>query len=311
MKLHFLRYFVVLAEELHFGRAAQRLSMTQPPLSTAIRSLEEELGVQLFVRDSKHVELTRAGQAFLGEAQHILDRVQRASSVAALAARGVSGRLEVGVTGSLVYREIPRIVHAFNRAMPEVDVVLREMSTADQLDELARGRLDLGFLNAGTVAGTLQALALAEDEFVLCLPDQHPLAHRRKAALRDLAHEQFVMFSRDVAPANHDHVIAIFARAGIHPRTVHAARQWLTVIAMVAHGLGVSIVPRSLARSRLHGVRFVRIAGEAVGSPASLVWNAERLSLAARSLIETARKVVAVAGVQGLTVPGQPARTAA
>ena len=92
---------------------------------------------------------------------------------------------------------------------------------------------------------------------------------------------------------------------------MHAARQWLTVIAMVAHGLGVSIVPRSLARSRLHGVRFVRIAGEAVGSPASLVWNAERLSLAARSLIETARKVVAVAGVQGLTVPGQPARTAA
>lgn len=310
MKLHFLRYFVVLAEELHFGRAAQRLSMTQPPLSTAIRALEDELGVQLFVRDSKHVELTRAGQAFLGEARHILERVQRASSVAALAARGISGRLEVGVTGSLVYREIPRIVHAYSRAMPEVDVVLREMSTADQLDELARGRLDLGFLNAGTVPGALRALALAEDEFVLCLPEQHPLGHRRKVALRDLQQEQFVMFSREVAPANHDHVIAIFARAGIHPRTVHAARQWLTVIAMVAHGLGVSIVPRSLARSRLQGVRFVRIAGESVGSPASLVWNPERLSPAARSLIETARKVVPTQGGQLLIAPDRPARTA-
>jgi DNA-binding transcriptional LysR family regulator len=311
MKLHFLRYFVVLAEELHFGRAARRLSITQPPLSTAIRSLEDELGVQLFVRDSKHVALTPAGLAFLGEARHILDRVQRASSVAALAARGVSGRLEVGVTGSLVYREVPRIVHAYNRAVPEVDVVLREMSTADQLDELLRGRLDLGFVNAGTVPAALQAWPLAEDEFVLCLPERHALAARRQVALRDLADEQFVMFSRDVAPANHDHVIAIFSRAGIHPRTVHAARQWLTVIAMVAHGLGVSIVPRSLARSRLHGVRFVRFAGDPVGSPASLVWNPERLSTAARSLVETARRLVPAAGPAALTAPSLPARTAA
>lgn len=292
MKLHFLRYFVVLAEELHFGRAAERLAITQPPLSTAIKSLEDELQVQLFVRDNKHVEITSAGMAYLGEARHVLNLLDRAVEVAKMAASGVRGRLEVGVTGSLIYREVPQIVRAFNLQMPDVFVVLKEMSTAEQLDELARGRLEMGFLNAGSVPAELDSISLRDDDFVLCIPDNHPKANHASLNLRDFAKENFVMFSREVAPANHDNVIAIFAKYGIHPMTVHAARQWLTIIAMVANGLGVSIVPKSLARSNLQGVRFSSLKGATPSSPARLVWNPLYTSSTVNAFITTARTTI-------------------
>ena len=293
MKLHFLRYFVVLAEELHFGRAASKLAMTQPPLSSAIKSLEEELEVQLLIRDSKHVELTQAGEAFLEEARQILEQVARASNVAKIVARGMRGRLEIGMTGSQIYREVPEIVKQFNAQMPDVDVVLREMSSADQINELLRGQIHAGFINASTVPPQLASLPMAEDEFVICLPEDHPKARCESVELKQLEHDRFVMFSRDVAPANYDNVIAIFSRAGIHPQISHAARQWLTIIAMVANGLGISVVPSTLARSRVHGVRFLRIKGEQVLAPAMLVWNPAYCPPTLRSFVECSGRVLA------------------
>ena len=292
MKLHALRYFVVLAEELHFGRAAARLAITQPPLSSAIKALEQELEVQLLVRDSKHVELTQAGLAFLEEVRQILERVRTASQVAKVVAKGMRGRLDIGVTGSLIYREAPMIVRRFNAQMPEVDVQLREMSSADQLEALRRGQLHAGFVNGGAAPPRLMSLPLSRDEFVLCLPADHPQAARKRVDLDKLADERFVMFSRDVAPANHDNVIAILSRAGIHPRTVHAARQWLTIVAMVANGLGVSLVPRSLSRSRVEGVRFVAFAGAAAVAPAILVWNPDFCPPALDGFIRCARQAL-------------------
>jgi len=291
MKLHFLRYFVVLAEELHFGRAAGRLAITQPPLSSAIKSLEEELEVQLLIRDSKHVELTQAGEAFLEEA-----RQARASNVAKSVARGMRGRLEIGMTGSQIYREVPAIIQQFHAQMPDVNVVLNEMSSAEQIDQLLRGQIHAGFVNAAAVPPQLEFLPMAEDEFLLCLPEDHPKAHCESVELKQLEHELFVMFSRVVAPANYDNVIAIFSRAGIHPRVAHAARQWLTIIAMVANGLGISVVPRSLARSRVHGVRFVGIKGDQVLAPAMLVWNPAYCPPTLRSFIGCARGALAGSG---------------
>lgn len=288
MKLHFLRYFTVLAEELHFGRAAQRLAITQPPLSSAIKALEAELGVQLLSRSSKHVELTPAGAAFLEEARQILDRVARASSVAKAVARGMRGRLDIGITGSLVYREVPAIVQGFSATAPGIEVVLHEMGTAEQLEALLHGQLHAGFVNASAVPPQLDSLPLEDDEFVLCLPEGHPRGRQAEVDLRDLAGDSFVMFSREVSPANYDNVIAIFSRVGIHPRTVHAARQWLTIVAMVAHGLGISLVPSSIARSRVDGVRFVRFSGAAVPSPALLAWNPGNLSPALASFLQSA-----------------------
>jgi DNA-binding transcriptional LysR family regulator len=292
MKLHFLRYFVVLAEELHFGRAASKLSITQPPLSSAIKSLEAELQVQLLIRDSKHVELTQAGRAFLEEARQILEQVARASNVARIVAKGMRGRLEIGVTGSLIYRDVPAIVRQFNLEMPDVEVVLREMSSSEQLSELLRGQIHAGFVNATTAPPQLSSLPMSKDEFVLCLPADHPKAQADTVNLKLLADERFVMFSRDVAPANYDNVIAIFFRAGIHPQTIHEARQWLTIVGMVANGLGVALVPRSLARSRVHGVKFITILGEPVLSPALLVWNPAFYLPMVRSLIECAQRTL-------------------
>lgn len=292
MKLHFLRYFVVLAEELHFRRAAEKLNITQPPLSNAIKALEAELEVQLFLRDSKRVELTQAGRAFLDEAHHILDRVARASKVAKLVDKGMRGRLEIGMTGSLIYREVPAIVRQFHAEMPDVEVVLKEMSSAEQLNELLRGQIHAGFVNGATTPPQLSSLPLGADEFVACLPANHPKAQGGPVSLKQLAEEQFVMFSREVSPANHDNVIAIFSRAGIHPQTTHAARQWLTIVAMVANGLGVSLVPRAMAKSRVHGVKFIDMEGQQDQAPAILVWNPSYFIPTLGSFIACAEKLL-------------------
>ncbi|MBO9650060.1 MAG: LysR family transcriptional regulator [Variovorax sp.] len=292
MKLHFLRYFAVLAEELHFGRAADRLAITQPPLSLAIKALEEELGVRLLLRSSKHVELTPAGSAFLEEARQILDRVTRASSIALAVASGSRGRLEIGMTGSLVYRGVPAIVQRFDADDHGIELILREMSTAEELQGLLHGQLDAGFLNAFVVPPQLRSLPLIEDEFVLCLPAGHRRANAGAVELSELADERFVMFSREVSPANYDNVVAIFSRAGVHPKTVHAARQWLTIVAMVAEGLGVSLVPRSLARSKVENVRFVPFTGAPAIAPALLVWNPARMSPALERFIASATATI-------------------
>lgn len=293
MKFHYLRYFAVLAEELHFGRAADRLAITQPPLSSAIKALEEELAVQLFVRDSKQVRLTAAGAAFLGDVRVILERVARSKDTARAAASGRIGRLDVGVTGSLLYRELPAVVRAFAAAMPGHEVALREVASSEQVEQLLRGELHAGCFNAACAPPPLDWLALAPDPFVVCLPEHHGLAGEPVLGVARLAHERFVMFAREVAPANFDNVSAIFSRAQVHPRTCHAARQWLTIIGMVANGLGVALVPASLRRAAGPGVRFAVLDDAAALSPAVLAWNPAQLTPALACFVDGARSVLA------------------
>ena len=292
MKLHHLRYFCVLAEELHFHRASERLAISQPPLSAAIKSMEEELGVQLLRRNSKIVELTPAGSAFLIDAREIVERVSRAGNLARAFSHGIQGRLDVGISGSLLYREVPRIIALFAKEAPSVEVVLRELSTTEQLDRLTRRQLDAGFLQGTQVHQQLKALPLENDEFVLCLPEKHPKSGRTTVDLRDFAQEQFVMFSREAAPSNHDNVIAVFGNAGIHPRTVHLARTWMTIMAMVSQLSGVALVPKSLVRTKIDGVRFVRLRGAPTAAPAMLTWNPTFASKELMSFVECAERVI-------------------
>lgn len=275
MKLHLLRYFAALAEELHFGRAAERLAITQPPLSSGIKALEDELGVRLFERTSKRVALTPAGHAYLAEVRVALDRVARASETARAVAAGQQGRLDIGFAGSMVYREMPRIVRAFAARAPGIEVNLREMSSSEQIEALLRRQLHAGFVNASTVPPRLACQPLAADHFLCCLPEGHALARESAVPLPALAQESVVMFRRDVAPANYDNVIALLDRAGIHPRTRHAVRQWFTVVSLVALGMGVALVPASLTRSGVQGVRFVPIAGPPHPTVGVLAWHEE------------------------------------
>ncbi|WP_151635975.1 LysR substrate-binding domain-containing protein [Noviherbaspirillum aerium] len=293
MELRHLRYFVALAEELHFGRAALRLAITQPPLSFAIQSLEKELGIRLFERDNKHVALTPAGTAYYIEAQAILERIKLANDTARSVASGNLGRLDIGFTGSMVYRHVPRIVSGFIDQHPGIEVTLREQSSMEQIEGLQHLQLHAGFINTPHVPEGLSGLALPEDPFVCCVPDTHVLATRTHIELKELAESPFIMFAREVSPANYDNVISICRHAGFEPQTRFAARQWLTIAALVANGLGVSIVPQSLTRSAIAGARFVPIANAHAVSSAYLVWNPESKTPALQYFLDEAGKKLA------------------
>ena len=293
MKFSVLRYFVVLAEELHFGRAAARLAITQPPLSLAIKALERELGVELFVRTSKAVRLTTAGVAFLDEARRILTHVERAAGIARSTATGVRGFLDVAITSSLLYREPAAIFRAFAASAGTIELQLTEMSTREQLQALPAGRIHAGFLHVSAVPAGLQGVALRKDELVLCLPASDPRARLAALDLRSLADDKFIMFAREVSPVSYDNVIALLTSSGIHPHTIHTAQQWPTSIAMVANGLGITVVPRSLARAGVAGVRFVPFTGVKAWSQAWLLWNPVNLPEALARFIRTARAVIA------------------
>ena len=292
MKLNYFKYFIALAEELHFGRAASRLAITQPPLSAAIKALEEELDVQLLRRNSKIVELTPAGAAFLVEARQILERVTRASSAVKAIGSGMSGRLDLGMSPALIYRDVPRIVERFNEESPGIEVVLHEKPMAEQLENLPHGQLHAGFINGSTIPPQLQSIALKNDVFVLCVPQGHAKATKAEIDLTEMADEKFIIFSRAIAPANHDNIIANFSRAGIHPRTVHQARGWLTIMAMVSQDLGVALVPSSMARAQMGGVRLIPLPGRSIVAPAALVWNPTLVAPTLQKFLESATKSI-------------------
>lgn len=303
MELRHLRYFIVLAEELHFGRAALRLSITQPPLSFAIQSLEKELDARLFERDNKQVSLTAAGAAYLAEVRPILDRIGQANDAARLVAAGKLGRLEIGFTGSMVYRDVPQIVARFFTDHPGIEVSLRELASAEQIDMLRHGQLHAAFVNAPAVPEGLAGRALREDAFVCCLPEHHPLAGERRIDLRALAGERLIMFVREFSPTNYDNVIAMCRQAGFEPDTHYAIRQWLTIVALVANGLGVSVVPASIRRSGIAGVRFVEIGNKQMPPMAYLLWHPERASPALNHFLDTAAAILQGAGVRQAATP--------
>jgi len=293
MKLQFLRYFVVLCEELHFGRAASKLAITQSPLSAAIKSLEEELGVKLLLRNSKMVQLTPAGAAYLVQARQILERVSSATSLVKAVDKGMIGRLDIGLGGSLIYREVLPIIDQFNREIPGIDIRLHELPVADQFERLLRGQLHAGFTNGLMVPPPLKSIALRDDVFVLYMPEGHPMADRAVVDLRELADERFILFPREIGPANHDNVLAIFSRAGVHPRIVHEARTWLTVMAMVSQGRGLAVLPSSMGKARMGGVRLVPFAGPPTVAPAMLAWNPTLVAPALATFVESAARAIA------------------
>lgn len=275
MRLQTLRYFAVLAEELHYGRAAHRLSITQPPLSASIKALEAELGVQLFSRTSREVRLTAAGEAYLVEVKKVLDGIARAGRAAKTAEQGAIGNLVIGFGASLIYRGMLDIVRNFNHQYPRIDVELIEMPQLELLEKLEKKQLDSGFTHTPSIPDSLCSLPMPADEFAVCLSAQHPLAHEAEIDLRDIAHEQFVMFDRNIGPLNYQTINSIFHRAGVHPRLVHRTRGWLTMMAMVSRGCGVALLPFSLARAGMDGVRFVPLRGPKTFAMAKFVWNPE------------------------------------
>jgi len=252
-----LRYFVAVAEERHFSRAAQRLHMSQPPLSYAIRQLEESLGATLLHRTSRQVSLTAAGEALYVEALSLLKRSDDVRTLIAGIESGKVGRLRIGFVGSMVYRGLPNALTTLRHIQPGVEHVLTELNSRDQLEALQRDELDLAFIHANPAPDGVTAVDIVAEQFVVCIPATHRLADADEIALQDLAADEFVLFARDASPRYYETVLSLCAHAGFTPAIRHEVRHWLTVASLVSQGLGVAIVPSCLARSGLTGCRFI------------------------------------------------------
>jgi DNA-binding transcriptional LysR family regulator len=284
-----LRYFVAVAEERGFRRAAERLHVSQPPLSQQVAQLEERVGAQLLVRSRQGVALTRAGEAFLRDARTVLADLDRAVETARRAGAGETGLVRVGFVGSAVFPVVPDIVRAFRAARPDVEVRLRELPTAAQLDALTEGALDVGFARLPLEAPELAVERVAREPVVAALPEGHPLTERAIVRLDALAREPFVMFPRAQAPRFFDHLVASVAATGVVPRVVQEAPEMQTIVSLVASGLGVSLVPASVSALALGGVAYRAIHG---GPDAELavVWRRDRADPAVAAFVEVARR---------------------
>jgi DNA-binding transcriptional LysR family regulator len=266
MELRHLRYFVAVAEECHFGRAAARLHIAQPPLSQQIRQLEADLGVELFTRTTRRVDLTPAGQRYLERARSILAQVAAAGAEAGRVAAGELGRVSLGFTGSATYELLPSLARALRRDLPGIELDLRgEMLTPRQVEALRAGVLDVGFLRPPTPAPDLDLQVLRREALVAAIPAAHPLAERKRVRLRDLADEPFITYPAGQRSAVAPVVLEACAKAGFSPRVVHEVAETSTLMSFVAAGLGVALVPASVQHLQITGAVHLPLTGTNAG----------------------------------------------
>ncbi|MHC9239405.1 LysR family transcriptional regulator [Pseudomonas aeruginosa] len=259
MELRHLRYFIAVAEELHFGRAAERLGISQPPLSQQIQALEEEIGARLFERTNRRVELTDAGRLFLDESRQVLAHVDKAVLLARRAHLGELGELKIGFTSSAPFTStIPSSIHAFRKAYPDVHLDLQEMSSRQVLKALLEESLQVGVIRPLALPDAVHWVELFREPLVAVLRADHPLAAGSEdgLAIAALAEEPFVFFPRSYGTGLYDQVIALTRQAGFSPRIAQEASEAMTIIGLVSAGLGVSILPASFRRTRVDGVVY-------------------------------------------------------
>jgi DNA-binding transcriptional LysR family regulator len=284
-----LRYFVAVAEETHFGRAAERLGIAQPPLSKQLQDLERELGYPLFDRSRRPIELTAAGDALLAHARTILEAVEIGVREARRAGAGHSGRVSIGYPPSLAYGGLTAVLRAFRERSPEVAIVVHEMAPMDQIDALKRGDLDVGFVRTPLHEPQLASENIRNEKLVLALPADHRLAVRERIALSAVAKEPFVFFPRARGPGFFDFLMEFCRDSGFTPRIVQEAPQ-IDVLALVAAGFGLSIMPDSVREFRRADIVLRPI----IGSPTTelrLVWRSGDTSPAVERFIDTVRRV--------------------
>lgn len=264
MELRHLRYFLAVAEEANFTRAAARLGIGQPPLSQQIQALERELGTPLFRRTHAGAELTEAGEAFRVEVRRVLADVERAADTARRIARGEAGRLRLGFTASAAFNpRVPRLIRDFRRQWPQVQLVLEETNTAGLLDALRNGRLDAAFIRytPSALPAGLDLMRFPDEPMLIAVPAAHPLAQRERAPLRALAGEPFILFPRSFGSSLYDEILSVCRESGFSLQITQEAPQMSSIVNLVAAELGVSVVPASTAQMQLPGVRYLPIEG--------------------------------------------------
>ena len=285
-----LRYFIALAEELHFGRAAERVGIAQPPLTQQIQKLEARLGCRLFDRGRK-TALTEAGAALLQEAPRILAQVEHAIEITRRAARGETGRLRVAAPPSVLLTALPGAIRKYRRLYPGVQFTLRELSTSAIEDAVRREEIDLGFLRETRPQAPLISRVVLEEAVVAVLPASHRLAARKGLTLASLHAEPFVFFPRQLGPAFYDKLLGFCMAAGFAPRVVQEATQWQTVVSFVEAGMGVSLAPGCVQRFRWNGVVYRRLAH--LSTVVSACWRLDGLPSTADTFFKLAKAELA------------------
>ncbi len=287
MELRHLRYFLAVAEEQHFGRAAARLRIAQPPLSRQIHDLEAEIGAALFVRSNRGVSLTAAGDALVLHARRVFEALDLGVREAKRADAGETGRLVVGYLASLTYSGITELLRAFRAKRPGVEIALREMPPQDQIAALRDEAIDVGFVRAPVDDAAIAHQLVRRETLVVALPAGHALARKKRIALGLLSKEPFVIFPRRRGQAFFDQLMLLCRDAGFIPKIVQEAPQ-LDVVSLVAAGFGVSIVPDSIRNVGGHGFVLRPI----VGSPSAdllVAWRVDDRSPALAEFLSFVR----------------------
>ncbi len=280
IELRLWRQFLAVAEELHFSRAAQRLNMTQPPLTQAIAQLEVALAVKLFDRTKRSVQLTPAGAALMPEARDLLARAAALPVFARASADGEAGRLRLAFVSTVGFDLLPRWVRRFREQHPKVQLELVEATGDVQLEALARGEIDAGFMlhSPGFAPPGLTCQRIARDSLVLAVPEQSALASRARLTLKDLLHQPLVIFPRRILPSLYDAIFAMYHTAGYLPQVAQEAIQMQTIVNLVSAGIGVAWVPASVRQFQRPGVVYREVTGSkewtVPGCETSLVWSA-------------------------------------
>lgn len=294
IEIRHLRYFIAVAEELHFGRAAQRLHIAQPPLSQQIRRLEEMLGHALFLRTSRDVRLTAAGEELLERSRHTLAKIDADLSATQRIGRGEAGALTVGFIGSGMLTALPRMLGRYRRKFPQVDLQLREFYTTRLVEALLEGTVDIGFLrDAGPVDG-LDVEVVASEPFVVGLPRKHPLVAEKTVSVKSLQHEPFVLFARSYGSVAWQKTVGICEAHGFLPRVVQEAPQWLTIMTLVGAGLGVTIAPACVEKLNVEGTVCRRLRPKTADTNLELAYRASEVRPIARAFSDLARATFGV-----------------
>jgi DNA-binding transcriptional LysR family regulator len=297
MELRHLRYFLAVAEELNFTRAAKRLGINQPPLSLQIRQLEKEIGAPLFRRQTRGVELTNAGKLMLEEARVILKQVERAKTGVRRRARGETGRINFGSSGGTYFHPlIPAIIREYGSRYPDIALFPAAGNTLLLVARLRAGQIDVAFIRPPISDSEGLALEpLVDEPTVMVLPTGHPLSRLASAPLNAFAEEIFVLFPREINPGNYDSIIAACHRAGFSPKLGQEAPQIVSAAPLVAAGLGVSVVPQSTGRIHADGVVYVSIDGDAPRALISLAHRRDDRSPAVQNFVAVARQLTRAA----------------
>jgi DNA-binding transcriptional LysR family regulator len=292
MELRHLRYFVAVAESLHFGQAAAKLHIAQPSLSHQIRQLEAELHTSLLSRTKRHVELTEAGRLFLDQARDILARTDRATIIARRVGRSDAQRLRVGFGYCMNQADLAAVVGDFNAHHHEIQVEVKTLSVPLQLDWLRDGRLDVGFVRPPVSDRMLNSEVLISEALVIALPPTHRLAAKRRVSLAGLENEPFILVPRDAVPVFHDAVLKACRAAGFVPHAPHEADQLQMMIGMVAAGAGVALVPAAARKIKQYPLVYRPVHPSPDTLDTAVAWRRDDASPALAQFLGAARRVL-------------------